>query len=136
MKQSESVRDYVRREYIEPARRRGQSLVTVVAGDVHKGVRLSHRVPLVCQALGGKKILEENHMTLEKREGPPSGQGTSTAFTYRLHPLPNAHQANGNEYPTFVTARGIGKELFASLGGGEAFIRNERESFYGDQRDN
>jgi hypothetical protein len=26
--------------------------------------------------------------------------------------------------------RGIGKEAFAGLGGGEAFIRKEREQFY------
>jgi hypothetical protein len=26
--------------------------------------------------------------------------------------------------------RGIGKDVFAELGGGEAFIRNERDNFY------
>jgi 5-methylcytosine-specific restriction protein B len=135
MQKSAAVREYVRREYIEPARRRGQSRVTVVAGDVHKGAQLKNLVPLVCQALGGKKILQENHMTLEKRESPAaSGQSTTVAFTYRLDPA-DGKQPPAKQVPNFVTMRGIGKEVFASLGGGEAFIRKERESFYGDERD-
>jgi hypothetical protein len=32
----------------------------------------------------------------------------------------------------FLRLRGIAKEVFRSLGGGEAFIRRERENFYGD----
>jgi len=33
------------------------------------------------------------------------------------------------EYDAFVNARGVGRELFRSLGGGEAFIRAERAAF-------
>jgi hypothetical protein len=29
-----------------------------------------------------------------------------------------------------LSLRGIGKEVFAALGGGEAFLRSEREHFY------
>jgi len=38
-------------------------------------------------------------------------------------------------YPTFGDLIGIGKETFAQLGGGEAFIMGERAAFYGDERD-
>jgi hypothetical protein len=34
------------------------------------------------------------------------------------------------ERPSLLSLCGIGKEVFASLGGAEAFIRNEREHFY------
>ena len=131
MQAAQQVRDYVRREYIEPARARKQSKVTVVAGDVHKAVRFINRVPLVCQALTGRKFLQENHLTLEKREGPKSGLGNRMAFTYRL--LANQTVPKASEPISFVTLRGIAKEAFGSLGGGEAFIRKERESFYGDR---
>jgi hypothetical protein len=48
---TDRVREYARREYIDPARSRRQSTVRVVAGEVQKAVRLTNRVPLVCQAL-------------------------------------------------------------------------------------
>jgi hypothetical protein len=44
---SQQIRDFVRREYIEPARRLNQRTVTIKAGEVHKRVRLQNRVPFV-----------------------------------------------------------------------------------------
>jgi hypothetical protein len=40
-KYADQVREHVRHQYIEPARRRGDSTVRIVAGDVQKAVRLS-----------------------------------------------------------------------------------------------
>jgi hypothetical protein len=48
---ADQVREHARQVYIEPARRRGDSTVRIVAGDVQKAVRLVHRTALVCQAL-------------------------------------------------------------------------------------
>jgi hypothetical protein len=39
--------------------------------------------------------------------------------------------SNGSAESLFLQLRGIAKEVFQSLGGGEAFIRKEREQFYG-----
>jgi hypothetical protein len=133
MEIAQRVRDYVRREYIDAARRRNQARVTIVAGDVHKAIGLSNRVPLVCQALRGKKFLQENHLVLEKWEGPQSGLSNTVAFTYRL--ADEGTPSPAEPEVSFVTIRGVGKELFQSLGGGEAFIRKQRESFYGDGKD-
>ena len=83
MLQTESVRGYVKGEYIEPARRRHEVLVRVVAGEVQKALGLRQRIPLVCEALKSRKFLEENHLLLEKLEGPPSGQSKTVTFTYR-----------------------------------------------------
>jgi hypothetical protein len=78
--------------------------------------------------LSGKRFLEENHLALEKREGPPSGQSTTVVFTYRLV---DPHRAPDRwEESPLLKLEGIGKEVFQSLGGGEAFIRRERERFY------
>src|ERR1700722_16593342 len=81
---TEKSREYASQEYVEPARRRGDSTVQITAGDIHKALGFRNRVPTVCQALQSKKFLEENQLVLEKIEGPPSGQSTTVAFTYRL----------------------------------------------------
>src|SRR5271157_4319983 len=125
---ADQVREHARREYIEPARRRGDSTVRIVAGDVQKAVRLVNRTALVCQALKSHKFIEENHLALEKWDGPPSGMSTTVTFTYRLAgQQPVAAPPPGESQ--LLRLWGIGKEVFQSLGGGEAFIRNEREEW-------
>jgi hypothetical protein len=126
---TERVRQYSSKQYIEPARKRGDVTVRIVAGDVHNAVHLSNRVPLVCQALESRKFIEENGLELEKVEGPPSGRSTTAAFTYRIKASGTTVSAETPEWP-FLRLRGIAKDVFRSLGGGEEFIRNEREQFY------
>jgi len=127
---SDRVREFARTEYIEPARARHESSVRIVAGSVQKAVRLSNRVPLVCQALKSSKFLDENHLVLEKWEGPPSGMSTTVVFTYRLLDDREKAASPRPEWP-FSKLRGIAKEVFSGLGGGEAFIQQERERFHG-----
>jgi hypothetical protein len=127
---ADRVREHARREYIEPARRRHEPTIRIVAGDVQKAVRLSNRVSLVCQALKSHKFLDENRLVLEKWDGPPSGMSTTVAFTYRLKDVAGQVPRQPAESP-FVQLRGIAKDVFRSLGGGEAFIRKEREQFHG-----
>jgi hypothetical protein len=125
---ADQVREHARHEYIEPARRRGDSAVRIVAGDVQKAVRLVNRTALVCQALKSHKFLEENHLALEKWDGPPSGMSTTVTFTYRLGGQQPASGQPPGESP-LLRLWGIGKEVFQSLGGGEEFIRSEREQW-------
>jgi hypothetical protein len=127
---TESVRRYVRKAYVEPARRRGESTVRVVAGEVQKAVGLTNRAPLVCQALGSRKFLDENHLVLERRDGPPSGIGTTVTFTYRLQGE-GTDKAPASGKSALLDLWGAGREVFESLGGGESFLRRERERFYG-----
>jgi hypothetical protein len=123
---TDRIREYVRRQYIEPARKRGDITVRIVAGDVHKALRLQNRSPQVCSALRSRKFLEENRLALEKAEGPPGGASTTMKFTYRM--LDVAPARSGSDDP-LMRLWGIGREVFQSLGGGEAFIRSEREHF-------
>ena len=127
---ADRVREYARRAYIEPARARRQSTVRVVAGEVQKAVHLSNRVSLVCQALKSRKFLTENHLLLEKLEGPPSGMSTTVAFTYRVLDAVQQSSTHPDEW-AFQKLRGVAKEVFQSLGGGESFLRKEREEFQG-----
>jgi hypothetical protein len=108
---ADQVREHARHEYIEPARRRGDSAVRIVAGDVQKAVRLVNRTALVCQALKSHKFLEENHLALEKWDGPPSGMSTTVTFTYRLtgqKPQPLRYRVSRR----FFNCGGLGKRSF------------------------
>jgi hypothetical protein len=127
---ADRVREHARSEYIEPAKAKNQVTVRLVAGEIQKAVHLTNRVALVCQALKSHKFLKENHLILEKWEGPPSGMSTTVAFTYRILDAGEPAAAQAEEWP-FQKLRGAAKEVFQSLGGGEAFLRNEREQFYG-----
>jgi hypothetical protein len=98
---------------------------------VHKALALSNRVPLVCAALKSRKFLEKNGLRIVSRTGPPSGQSTTVTFTYEIarpttKPLPAISLLDG--------LRGVAKDVFKKLDGGEAFIQSERNSFSSDSR--
>jgi len=130
---ADKVRQYALENYIAPARRRGDKTVDIVAGDIHKALHLQNVVPNVCQALKGPKFLQENHLAIEAIEGPPSGTGSKLKITYRLMGEDKA-SSSADDLP-LLRLIGAGKEVFKSLGGGEAFIRREREQFYGDREE-
>ena len=130
---ADRIREHLRVTYIKPARSRHDATIRIVAGEVHKALHLRNRVPAVCQVLSGKKFLAENNLVLEKQEGPRSGQSTTATFIYRLS---GEVRSSGDEAEArWQSLRGIGKDVFASLGGGEAFLKNERENFYDRGRD-
>ncbi|HVW78313.1 MAG TPA: hypothetical protein VHB45_11925 [Alloacidobacterium sp.] len=129
MTQSDQVIQYVQRSYIEPARKSGILEVRIKAGDVHKALRWSNRVPSVCQALASKRFLEQNQLTLVEKQGPPSGLSTTTVFTYRLGPESGAPAVSSQKANLLLSLRGSGKDVFRKLGGGEAFLRKERQSW-------
>jgi hypothetical protein len=107
--------------YIAEARKRGDDKVTIVAGDIHRELGLHNLVPSVCSALGSENFLEQNQVELIGKEGPPSGKSTTVKFTYRL--------TKQSKVDAFAGLRGIAKDLFKSLGGGEAYLKKERQEF-------
>lgn len=133
---AEAIRRYALKKYIEPARRTGQRRVQIIAGDVHRGMRLKNRVSNVCSALGSKVFLKDNGLVIEEMSGPRSGMSTRVAYTYLL--ADDKESANAtNAAHNFEKLRGLLKEAMQSLGGGEAFLRRERERFHdADRPDN
>lgn len=110
-----------------PARRRGGRTFSVNVGAVHKALGLHNRVPLVCAALISKKFLIRNSLKLISKTGPPSGQSTTVTYTYEFienkpSPLP--------KHDPWTRLRGALKDVFAELGGGEAYLRKERDQFF------
>src|SRR5690349_11077893 len=131
IRQADRIREHARVKYIEPARRKGESTVRIRVGDVRKELGFANdQVPAICGALRARKFRDENHLILEKLEGPPKKQATTVTFTYRLADSRTMTQEAQTD-AAFFALRGIGKEVFRALGGGEAFIRKEREQFHG-----
>lgn len=127
---ADRIREHVRSAYIEPALRRGDPTVAILAGDIVRDLHLTNRIPSVCAALRSWALLNENHLSIEKDEGPPSGQSTTVKITYRL-PVAGSSLENAKAaaLARWDAVRGVGREMYAQLGGGEAFLKAEREAW-------
>jgi hypothetical protein len=131
---SDVVRQHASHEYISAARRRGDTTFSINVGAVHRTLALNNRVPLVCAALGSRKFLTENHLRLVSKTGPPSGQSTTVTYTYEF--LDKGQKGDQlDRQDAWNRLRGALKDVFAELGGGENYLRNERANFYGPGKD-
>jgi len=70
MATADKVREYALITFIKPARNRGDKTVTFTATDIHKGMALQERFPLVCSEIDTDKFLEYASVKLVNREGP------------------------------------------------------------------
>jgi hypothetical protein len=122
---SDQIRSHVVENYLKPAIRKGEGSFAVNVGEVHKAVKLSNRVPQVCSALESKKLLEENKLRIVSKTGPQSGQSTTVIFTYEIL----LRESTDSLTNPLILVRGLAKDVFKKLGGGEAFIRSERKAF-------
>lgn len=131
MNAGDQVRSFVNDHYILPARKAGARTVTVRAGEVHKALKWDlRRVPQVCSALSTRKFQRSAHVELIAKSGPPSGQSTTVEFTFRLLDEPDkTDQANRRPVPNGAGLEkliGIFAKEYAELGGGEAYLKAER----------
>jgi len=135
---SDRVREQVRRNYVEAARRQGVDRFSVNVGEVQKESKLRNRVSLVCSALKSKKFLQANGLRLVAESGPPSGMSTTVTYTYEFFngensAGPSAPSGSGgtpqSRQAAWEKLRGALKDVFAEYGGGEAYLRAERASF-------
>jgi hypothetical protein len=133
MNLSETVLQFVRANYVHPARQRGNRIVEVKAGDIHTGLRWSRRVPLVCSALSSRKFQSAVGVRLiETKDAPPSGLSTRTIYRYEI--LDGETQSGLKDDPPppkrgLLAAYGVAAHLYRQVGGGDAFLNAEREDF-------
>lgn len=125
-KSADKIRAYGRERYVLPAQNCQLRRFSIRAGDVVRELRLIGRVPAVCSALKSRAFLAQNGLQLVESTGPKSGQSTTVTYTYEFvdavqTPLPT---------DPWSELRGSLKEVFAELGGGEAYLRDEREQFH------
>lgn len=82
MSYADNVRSYCKDRVIEPARRRGEKLVEMRAGDIHAAMGYQRRMPLVCAALGAKKFDEMAGVERVSLTGPTNG--ANAIFTFKI----------------------------------------------------
>jgi len=133
MKPTEQTKNHVIFNYIAPARRKGETTVQLRVGDVQKGLGWTNRTPSVFSTLLSKDFQREAGVKLvEKSGGPPSG-GPSTTwnFVYQLlaedGSVTHASKTNPNE-SSFDALFGLCAQTFKALGGGEEYLRRQREA--------
>ena len=96
---AEQIRRYALDSYVRPARRTGERAVSIRAGEVHRDLGLTNRVPAVCGALGSAQFEGLAGVTLIERVGP--AQSTTTQFRYRLEP----HTGEARRHRGLLTAQ-------------------------------
>jgi hypothetical protein len=132
MNLSETVLQYVRAKYVHPARAHGQAIVEVKAGDIHSALQWSRRVPLVCSALSSQKFQNAAGVKLiGTKDAPPSGLSTRTIYRYEIldRESPSGVEAAPPQKRGLLAAYGVAARLYRQVGGGDAFLKAERESF-------
>lgn len=82
MATADSIRQYVLKVYITPARQRGEKRVEFTSSEIHKGMGLQSRFPLVCSAIDTDKFLDFASVILITREGPK--QSSTVRWVYDL----------------------------------------------------
>jgi hypothetical protein len=127
---SNQIAKHVLENYVEPARKNGHGLIEVRAGEVHRALGWKNRVASVCTTLESQKFQRENHLFLCKTSGPASGRSTTVSFAYQIldpdKPTPKP-QVNHKRGEKLMALYGLCAETFRDLGGGEEFLRRERE---------
>jgi len=81
---ADKIREFVKMNYIDQARKNGEQLVSVRASDVHRALGLEHQYPTICTALDSDKFIDYASVVLSKRTGPP--KSSSVVWTFDLMP--------------------------------------------------
>ena len=126
---SDRIRVYGKEKYAVPARQRNEKRFSIKAGDVVRELRIGASYgAVVCSALKTREFLRDNDLRLVGRTGPPSGQSTTVTYTYEFV---DTHQPSAPTDDSWTRLRGALKDVFAELGGGEAYLLAERSDFHG-----
>ena len=132
MKHADRIRNFGTEKYVLPARRQKEKRFSIRVGDVVRELKLNGLAPAVCSALKTNAFLESNDLKLVDVTGPQSGQSTTVVYTYEFT---RSKQSSRPEADSWSRLRGALKDLFAEDGGGEAYLRAERNNFYAPRDD-
>jgi hypothetical protein len=129
MSLTDVTKRHVITKYVNPARDRGERTLEVRVGNVVKDLGWTNRTPSVFSTLSSRSFQKEAGLELiEKRGGPPSGgPSTTVQFVYRVLGGRDAHEASVKLSNDLMSLYGIGSEVFRQLGGGEEYLKRERQ---------
>jgi hypothetical protein len=133
MRLSDSIRAHGREKYVLPAWEKRAPRFSIRAGDVVKELGIgASRAAAVCSALKTHQFLRDNELRLIDAKGPKSGLSTTVIYTYEFaNSAASALGASAESEDAWTRLRGALKDVFAELGGGEAYLRRERNNFHG-----
>jgi hypothetical protein len=132
MRDADRVREYAKGKYVLPARQQKQRRFSIRVGDVVRELKMNRAVPAVCSALKTGEFRRDNDLQLIETSGPKSGQSTTVIYTYEFV---GTEQSSQKPEDPWARMRGSLKDVFAELGGGEAYLRAERSNFYPTKED-
>ncbi len=132
MKPTELTKRHVISTYVKPARQSGEKTIQVRVGTVQKELGWANRTPSVFSTLSSKDFQQEAGVELiEKRGGPPSGgPSTTVQFVYKVLDENETTAPSHKVVPNgagLMDLYGLLAETFKALGGGEEYLRRERE---------
>jgi hypothetical protein len=132
MKPTDLTKRHVISAYVEPARQRGVDTIRVKVGSVQKELGWTNRIPSVFSTLSSKDFQREAGVQLVEKTGGPASGGPSTTvqFVYKVLDQPGGSSKAVKPFPNgagLESLYGLCSETFKALGGGEAFLRRERE---------
>lgn len=132
---SDKIRAHGRERYVLPARETRASRFSIRAGDVVKELGIgASRAAAVCGALKTHQFLRDNELRLTETTGPKSGLSTTVIYTYEFaNSAASGVGVPARSEDAWSRLRGALKDIFAELGGGEAYLRAERSDFYGPE---
>ena len=82
MRPSEEILNHIVQKHFESALAAGDVRLCLRAGDIHKELRYSSRMPAVCGVLGSLKLQATANARLVFREGPQ--QGANAVFHFEM----------------------------------------------------
>ncbi|MGA3334459.1 MAG: hypothetical protein ABSC62_09890 [Terracidiphilus sp.] len=132
LKPTEETKRHVISTYVRPARLKGEKTIQVRVGNVQKELGWTNRTPSVFSTLSSKEFQQEAGVELiEKRGGPASGGPSTTwQFVFRVLGEDEKAASQAKATPTgsgLLALYGLCADTFKALGGGEEFLRRERE---------
>lgn len=130
MSLNKEVQEYVQNIYVAPAKQRGDTTIRIKAGDVHRNLHWSNRVPSVCTTLASQKFQKETGLRLISKQGPPSGYSTTVIYTYNLDSEEPPSRQSASRKPRLEALYGLLADVYRELGGGEKYLRNERTKLH------
>lgn len=84
MSESDEIRNYAFKKYIEPARKQGKDRVKIKVRDVHKALGYRNSLPLVYEAIGSDTFQKSYAVRLADQEGDPTRQGSKLVLTFAV----------------------------------------------------
>lgn len=81
-KEIDAITQYAIDKYITPARNRGDYVVGILSGDIHRALGKMNQLPQVCSKLGSNVFQREARVRRIALEGPTNG--ANALFVYRL----------------------------------------------------